>query len=216
MPKASELPQPFFETHGFTDREDGLIMATIRRISHETEEELHTKAKVAECRLLVRNKHTYLVRNGVEYFLHPSRIVFEDKDFVQTTATPDVLKKPAVIKRMHKAIPVIAQIRPDPLLESVTDEQIDLLDQALVRYRVLAKTLASETTSLDPGVVAQDRAQFGHLIKPGENGLPAFRETDCVSFTARVTGLPRDLCKYWLRYDFFRENGVEVEELASM
>jgi hypothetical protein len=214
MPKARELPQPFYETHGFTDREDGLIFATLRRISFEDEATLHSQAKVAECRLTVRKGMAYLIRNDVEYFLHPKRLVFEDKNSVSTTATAEQLKDRSVINRMKKAIPVTAQIKSDPLLASVTDEQLEILDQAHSRYRAMVG-LGSGDGGIDPAIQAQDCADFPKMIKRGKNGLAVYSDSDCAIFMAKVSGLRRELCSYWMRYDFLREHGVSVEEYAS-
>jgi hypothetical protein len=213
MPKVGDLPQPFFEIHGFTDREDGLIYATLRRISYDDEATLHAKAKVVDCRLTVRDDRAYLIRDGVEYFLHPKRLVFEDKNCVETTATAAHFKDKKVIKRMQKAIPVVAQIKPDPLLESVTDEQLDVLDNVYSRYWAMVGMADSQ---VDASTLAEDRANFAHLIRRGPNGLPVFSDTDCAIFMAKVSGLPRDLCTYWMRYDFLNEHGISVEEYASL
>jgi hypothetical protein len=212
MPKISDLPLPFYEIHGFTDREDGLIYATLRRISYDDEATLHAKAKVVDCRLTVRNDQAYLIRDDVEYFLHPKRLVFEDKNSVQTTATAAHFKDPKFIKLMKKAIPVVAQIKPDPLLESVTDDQLETLEKAHTRYFEMVSLISGQAGSI---TLTEDRANFPDMIKRGKNGLPVFRESDCAIFMAKVSGLPRDLCSYWLRYDFLNEHGVSVEEFAS-
>mgnify|MGYP006359620519 FL=1 len=214
MPKARELPQPFYETHGFTDREGGLIFATLRRIAYEDEATLHANAKVADCRLTVRNDHAYLIRNGVEYFLHPKRLVFEDKDLVQTTATAEQIKDRGVKKRMEKAIPVVAQIKPDPLLESVSDEQLVILDQVHSRYQSMVY-LGSGQEGIDQAILAQDRANFPQMLRRGKNGLPVYRDSDCAIFMAKVSGLPKELCSYWIRYEFLNEHRMSVEEYAS-
>lgn len=213
MPKARELPQPFYETHGFTDREGGLIFATLRRIAYEDEATLHANAKVADCRLTVRNDHAYLIRNGVEYFLHPKRLVFEDKDSVQTTATAEEITKPGVVKRMKKAIPVVAQIRPDPLLDAVSDEQLTALELASARYRAMVGLGSSD--DIDPAIQAQDQAIFPQMLRRNENGLPVFSDNDCTTFMAKVSGLPKELCSYWIRYEFLNEHRMSVEEYAS-
>ena len=91
------------------------------------------------------------------------------------------------------------------------DERQDLVDLSW-RYAVLVRVTRHEGIFTDE-IVEADRTRWGHLVKTGPSGLPAFDEKDALVFVREMSGLPEKDCLLVLREEWSAElctscNGV--------
>jgi len=86
----------------------------------------------------------------------------------------------------------------------MTQEEKRLLIDLSWRYAVLIGVTAGEGMFEDE-VVANDKEQWGQLIKKSPSGLPAFYETDALTFMREMSGQPEADCLLVIRQQWNEE-----------